>query len=104
MFLLLLQLVEYLDLEKVSHQLPSSYRVTYYPAPSTFVLWWPYTGLLDKFLYILFICCRCCRLQLKCDGTRWHTGGEVNGKLANGVDSQYSSHYLGTWCIQHYYH
>jgi len=30
-------------------------------------------------------------------------GVEVKGKLANGVDSQYSSHYLGTWCIQHYY-
>jgi len=30
-------------------------------------------------------------------------GGEVKGKLANGVDSQYSSHYLETWCIQHYY-
>ena len=43
------------------------------------------------------------RLQLKCDGTRWRTGGEVKGKLVNGVDSQYSSHYLGTWCIQHYY-
>jgi hypothetical protein len=26
-------------------------------------------------------------------------GGEVKGKLANGVGSQYSSHYLGTWCI-----
>jgi len=25
------------------------------------------------------------------------------GKLANGVGSQYPSHYLGTWCIQHYY-
>jgi len=44
-----------------------------------------------------------CRVQLKCDGTRWGTGGEVKGKLANGVGSQYSSHYLGTWCIQHYY-
>ena len=43
------------------------------------------------------------RLQLKCDGTRWRTGGEVKGKLVNGVGSQYSSHYLGTWCIQHYY-
>jgi hypothetical protein len=43
------------------------------------------------------------RAQLKCDGTRWRTGGEVKGKLANGVGSQYSSHYLGTWCIQHYY-
>ena len=40
------------------------------------------------------------RLQLKCDGTRWRTGGEVKGKLASGVGSQYSSHYLGTRCIQ----
>ena len=46
---------------------------------------------------------KCSRLQLKCDGTRWRTGGEVKGKLANGVGSQYPSHYLGTWCIQHYY-
>ena len=36
-----------------------------------------------------------CRLQLKCDGTRRCTGGEVKGKLANAVGSQYSSHYLG---------
>ena len=43
------------------------------------------------------------RLQLKYDGTRWRTGGKVTGKPANGVGSQYSSHYLGTWCIQHYY-
>ena len=28
------------------------------------------------------------RVQLKCDGTRWRTGGEVKGKLANGVGSQ----------------
>ena len=42
------------------------------------------------------------RVLLKCDGTRWRTGGEVKGKLANGVTSQYPSHYLGTWCIQHY--
>ena len=40
------------------------------------------------------------RIQLKCGGTRWRTGGEVKGKLANGVGSQYPSHYLGTWCIQ----
>ena len=45
----------------------------------------------------------CCRLQLKCDDTRWRTGGEVKGKLANGVGSQYASHYLGTWFIEHYY-
>ena len=43
------------------------------------------------------------RVQLKCDGTRWRTGGEVKGKLAIGVGSQYSSQYLGTWCIQHCY-
>ena len=30
------------------------------------------------------------RVQLKCDGTRRRTGGEVKGKLANGVGSQYS--------------
>jgi len=29
--------------------------------------------------------------------------GEVKGKLAIWVGSQYTSHYLGTWCIQHYY-
>ena len=36
----------------------------------------------------------------------WHTvtqAGEVKGKLANVVGSQYPSRYLGTWCIQHYY-
>jgi hypothetical protein len=43
-------------------------------------------------------------VQLKCDDTRWRKGGEVKGKLANGVGSQYSSHYLEIWCIQHYYH
>jgi len=40
------------------------------------------------------------RVRLKRDDTRWRTDGEVKGKLANGVGSQYSSHYLGTWCIQ----
>jgi hypothetical protein len=43
------------------------------------------------------------RLLLKCDNTRWRTGGKLKGKQANGVGSQYSSHYLETWCIQHYY-
>jgi len=50
--------------------------------------------------------CRCIhvrRVQLKHDDTRWRTVGEVKGKLANAVGSQYPSHYLGTWCIQHYY-
>ena len=43
------------------------------------------------------------RPQLKCVGTRRRTGGEVKGKLANWVGSQYPSHHLGKWCIQHYY-
>jgi len=43
------------------------------------------------------------RVQLNCDGTPWRMGGEVKGKLANWVESQYPSHYLGIWCIQHYY-
>jgi len=43
------------------------------------------------------------KVQLKCDGTRSRMGGEVKGKLTNVVGSQYPSHYLGTWCIQHYY-
>ena len=36
------------------------------------------------------------RVQLKCDGTLSRTGGEVKGKLVNGVGSQYSSHYPET--------
>jgi hypothetical protein len=43
------------------------------------------------------------KVQLKCDGTQWRKGGEVKGKLASGVGSQYSPHFLGTLCIQHYY-
>jgi len=42
-------------------------------------------------------------VQLKCDGTLWRTGGEVKGKLATGVSSQYPTHFFGTWCMQHYY-
>jgi hypothetical protein len=34
---------------------------------------------------------------------KWRPGGEVKGKLVNEAGSQYPSHYLGTWCIQHYY-
>jgi len=29
--------------------------------------------------------------------------GGLKGEMANAVGSQYPSHYLGTWCIQHYY-
>ena len=61
----------------------------------TFIRFWMY--------WTRNVCMSVCRFQLKPDGTRWRTGGEVKGKLANGVGSQYSSHYLGTWCIQHYY-
>jgi hypothetical protein len=49
------------------------------------------------------LCSSCVWVQLKCDGTRWRKGGEVKGKLANGVGSQYPSHCLGTWCTEHYY-
>jgi hypothetical protein len=52
-----------------------------------------------------------CRLRLKCDGTRWRTGGEVKGKEENGVGNQYASHDCRTqtrtsstnpagWCVQ----
>jgi hypothetical protein len=57
----------------------------------------------DRQTDMTFIYYSSVRVQLKCDSTRWLTGGEVKGKLANGVGSQYSSHYLGTWYIQHYY-
>jgi hypothetical protein len=57
----------------------------------------------DTYRNVTLMIIRGVRLQLKCDGTRWRTGAEVKGKLANGVGSQYPSHYLGTWCIQHYY-
>jgi hypothetical protein len=63
-------------------------------------------GCICSYCMVLFTCIGTNSMvggvQLKCDGTRWRTGGEVKGKLANGVGSQYSSHYLGTWCIQHY--
>ena len=32
----------------------------------------------------------CGILRSECDGTRWRTGGEVKGKMTNGVGSQYS--------------
>ena len=72
----------------------------------TLVLIEPQQSTALKFLFFRYLhlwTSQPCRIQLKRDGTRWRTGGEVKGKLANGVGSQYSSHYLGTWCIQHYY-
>ena len=56
----------------------------------------------DQRLYIVNICTNTyllhtdciwitvARAQLKPDGTRWRTGGEVKGKQANGVGSRYS--------------
>jgi len=34
------------------------------------------------------------RVPLNCDGTRWCTGGEVKGKLTNGVGSQSNTVYI----------
>jgi hypothetical protein len=56
---------------------------------------------MESFLQVFWSICG--TVQLKCDGTWWRTGGKVKGKLVNGVGSQYSSHYLRTWCMQHYY-
>ena len=36
-----------------------------------------------------------CLLRSECGGTQWRMGGEVKGKLANGVGSQYSHTTLG---------
>jgi hypothetical protein len=48
-------------------------------------------GVADRIRFSAFgsLCMRG-RVHLKPDGTRRHTGGEVKGKLANGMDSQYS--------------
>ena len=43
-----------------------------------------------KIIMLALYCTIICRVQLKCDGTWWRTGGEVKGKLANWVGSQYS--------------
>jgi hypothetical protein len=40
--------------------------------------------------YIFNGLAKSCRVRLKPDGTRWRTGREVKGKLADGVVSQYS--------------
>jgi hypothetical protein len=43
------------------------------------------TDLRDLKMLILTLSFGIGRVQLKCDGTRWRTGGEGKGKLANGV-------------------
>ena len=50
-------------------------------------LWWQVT---DNNSLAGMICDG--RVQLKRDDTRWRTGGEVKGKMANEVGSQYPSH------------
>jgi hypothetical protein len=64
---------------------------------------WDYVGRGDQLTelnLLSLVITFCTRVQLKCDGTRWRTGEEVK---ANGVGSLYSSQYLGTWFIHHYY-
>ena len=46
--------------------------------------------LINKQSYtVRWIAQNACRVQLKCDGTRWRTVGKVKGKLTNGMCSQY---------------
>jgi hypothetical protein len=54
---------------------------------------------LSWFVSVASGACHGSRVQLKCDGAQWRAGGEVKEKLANGVGSQYSSHYLWTSSI-----
>ena len=44
----------------------------------------PFAGRYQLFTHLLSM------LRSECGGTRWRTGGEVKGKLANGVGSHYS--------------
>jgi hypothetical protein len=41
-----------------------------------------------RFVDVILLCSS--RVQLQCDGRRRRTGGEVKGKLTNGVGNQYS--------------
>ena len=43
-----------------------------------------------QFTHRVSVFVKCSIARLKPDGTRWRTGGEVKGKLANGVGSLYS--------------
>jgi hypothetical protein len=53
--------------------------------------WWQYGACAShaRYLRLQIHTLRICRVTLKCDGTRWRTEGEVNGKLATGLGSQY---------------
>ena len=50
--------------------------------------------LINTFIFLLIrvatLWSSCTRARSELGGTRWRTGGEVKGKLANGVGSQYS--------------
>ena len=48
----------------------------------------PLTSVLQLLISFAFLEQAIGRLQLKCDGTRWRTRGEVKGKLSNAVGSQ----------------
>ena len=79
----------------VDHPLSSSAevkeRVGFYLYSTSGPLWYVLGWTLHLVLLAQnrnFVPCSAGRVQLKCDGTRWRTGGEVKGKLANGVGSQ----------------
>ena len=69
---------------------PKALHGSWWP-PSQFMLWSCYLldwmGCLDT---LMIKGEKSCRARSEPDGTRWRTGGEVMGKLANGVGSQYS--------------
>jgi len=48
------------------------------------------TAMISLNINILFLPENVSRVRLKPDGTRWRKGGEVKGRLENGVGSQYS--------------
>ena len=69
-------------------------------------MYWPLTEAVGPLYFHIVPCNRCFqtlyrpvstrslssgRVQLKRDGTRWRMGGELKGKQANGVGSQYPS-------------
>jgi len=64
---------------------------------------------LSIYIYIYMPCLSNVGVQCPVIDSSWNVmahgdaRGEVKGKLANEVGSQYPSHYLGTQCIQHYY-
>ena len=87
-------LVTFRIISSISSMIKNSYRVT---AATRHHCYWMANTSSKSFGHFVI---KASRVQLKCDGTSCRTAEEVKGKLANGVGSQYPSHYLGT---QHYY-